>query len=158
MERYTRRKPDGHAVMDCKACEASWCAKHPGQKMPDCTALYCRNRLKNRVAAYEDLELTPEEIAGKLALLNELIEKDTDINRIKNLMDADKEGYVAILKCRVGDVVYPVVDRGRRNEGGHLDWYPWKLESLGAACNASERIGVDVFRTKEEAEKYIAEQ
>ena len=35
--------------------------KH-GKPMVDCTALYCRNRLKDRLAAYEDTGLTPSDV------------------------------------------------------------------------------------------------
>ena len=60
MERLTKRDTDGQAMMDCQKCEADWTGKH-GKPMVDCTALYCRNRLKDRLAAYEDTWLTPGE-------------------------------------------------------------------------------------------------
>lgn len=62
MERLTKRDADGQAMMDCQKCEADWTGKH-GRPMFDCTALYCRNRLKDRLAAYEDTGLTPERCA-----------------------------------------------------------------------------------------------
>lgn len=58
MERYTKRLEDGQAVMDCANCSESWNTNPDGK----CTALYCRNRLKDRLAAYEDTGLKPEEI------------------------------------------------------------------------------------------------
>lgn len=61
MERLTKYDTDGQAMMDCQKCEADWTGKH-GKPMVDCTALYCRNRLKDRLAAYEETELTPEEV------------------------------------------------------------------------------------------------
>ena len=53
MERLTKRDTDGQAMMDCQKCKADWTGKH-GKPMDSCTALYCRNRLKDRIAAYED--------------------------------------------------------------------------------------------------------
>lgn len=50
MERLTKRLDDGQAVMECKSCELQ--EKH-------CTALACRNRLKDHLAAYEDTGLEP---------------------------------------------------------------------------------------------------
>lgn len=44
-ERLTKRLRDGQAVMDCESC---------GRRERGCTALYCRNRLKDRLAEYED--------------------------------------------------------------------------------------------------------
>ena len=64
MERLTKRDTDGQAMMDCEKCKADWTGKH-GKPMVDCTALYCRNRLKDRLAAYEDTGLTPEEVLPK---------------------------------------------------------------------------------------------
>lgn len=64
MERLTKRDTDGQAMMDCEKCKADWTGKH-GKPMVDCTALYCRNRLKDRLAAYEDTGLEPEEVLPK---------------------------------------------------------------------------------------------
>ena len=64
MERLTKRDTDGQAMMDCEKCKADWTGKH-GKPMVDCTALYCRNRLKDRLAAHEDTGLTPEEVLPK---------------------------------------------------------------------------------------------
>lgn len=54
-DRFTKRLPDGQAIMDCQKCEADWTAKH-GKPLEQCTALYCRNRCKDRLADYEDAE------------------------------------------------------------------------------------------------------
>lgn len=51
--RLTKRLSDGYAVLACENCE-----RHE----KGCTALYCRNRLKDRLAAYEDTGLTPEQL------------------------------------------------------------------------------------------------
>lgn len=45
MKRLTIRQEDGQAVMDCEACEKSGFT---------CNLLGCRNRLKDRLAYYED--------------------------------------------------------------------------------------------------------
>ena len=62
MERLTKRLDDGQAVMRCEDCKASWMRKH-GKPMEECTAMYCRNMCKDRLAVYEDTGYTPEEIA-----------------------------------------------------------------------------------------------
>ena len=51
MERLTKRDTDGQAMMDCEKCKADWTGKH-GKPMVDCTALYCRNRFNDCLAAY----------------------------------------------------------------------------------------------------------
>ena len=93
-KRLTKRDTDGQAMMDCEKCEADWTGKH-GKPMADCTALYCRNRLKARLAAYEDTGLTPEEVErSKL----EIETYGIDINRLRELAEADKDGRLVVLE------------------------------------------------------------
>lgn len=96
MERLTKRLDDGQAVMRCEDCKASWMRKH-GKPMEECTAMYCRNMCKDRVAAYEDTGYTPEEIAklqGDLIMSNaELLKTREELkkhyNRISQLDGAN---------------------------------------------------------------------
>ena len=69
-ERLTKRDTDGQAMMDCQKCEADWMGKH-GKPMADCTALYCRNRLLDRLVKYEDTWMEPEEITAMQHTLDE---------------------------------------------------------------------------------------
>ena len=104
MERLTKRDTDGQAMMDCEKCKADWTGKH-GKPMADCTALYCRNRLKDRLAAYEDTLLMPEEvlpkdkadeIALKLMRLADL-ESICSYTRLRELAEADRAGRLVVL-------------------------------------------------------------
>ncbi len=52
MVRLTKRLGDGKTAMDCSSCEL---------KGKNCTALGCLNRLKDRLAVYEDTGLEPGE-------------------------------------------------------------------------------------------------
>lgn len=174
MERLTKRDTDGQAMMDCEKCKADWTGKH-GKPMADCTALYCRNRLKNRLAAYEDTGLEPEEvlpkdkadeIALKLMRLADL-ESLCSYTRLRELADAEKDGRVVVLPCKVGDRLYEVTGRKTisvykvraiRVElfGLFIDWdivegFVWQSLS---GINAGE-IGKTVFLTREEAEKAL---
>nr|DAH35310.1 MAG TPA: hypothetical protein [Caudoviricetes sp.] len=102
MERLTKRDTDGQAMMDCQKCEADWTGKH-GKPMVDCTALYCRNRLKDRLAAYEDTGLTPErcaEFARADAEGRYIVMRDAEqegVARLRELAEADKDGRVMVL-------------------------------------------------------------
>ena len=78
-ERLTKRDTDGQAMMDCQKCKADWTGKH-GKPMADCTALYCRNRLKDRLAAYEDTGLMPGDIKE---LLYMAVSKTDKVLRLK---------------------------------------------------------------------------
>ena len=102
MERLTKRATDGQAMMDCEKCKADWTGKH-GKPMADCTALYCRNRLKNRLAAYEDTGLTPEQCENAKAIIESVFSDDTSkAERILELLKADKDGRLVVLPFTSG--------------------------------------------------------
>ena len=107
MERLTKRDTDGQVMMDCEKCKADWTGKH-GQPMVDCTALYCRNRLKDRLAVYEDTGLTPErcaEFARADAEGRYIIMRDAEqegVARLRELAEADKEGRLLLLPLEPG--------------------------------------------------------
>ena len=106
MERLTKYDTDGQAMMDCQKCKADWTGKH-GKPMADCTALYCRNRLLDRLVKYEDTERTPEEVTALGKLFDYALEESKTLteqlallNRIRQLVKADKDGRVAVLRAR----------------------------------------------------------
>ena len=105
MERMTKRDTDGQAMMDCEKCKADWTGKR-GKPMVDCTALYCRNRLKDRLAAYEDTGLTPESVETlKLSMMGKTIAEIKEFNglpvdRLREVAEADKDGCVVVRPCK----------------------------------------------------------
>lgn len=162
-KRMTKRDTDGLAMMDCQKCEADWTGKH-GKPMADCTALYCRNRLLDRLVEYEDTGLTPEQIKE--------LEHDTTgplHRKISEWIDAEAAGRLVVPPCKVGDRLYEVTGRKTisvykvkaiRVElfGLFIEWdivegFVW--QSL-AGINAGE-IGKTVFLTREEAEEALKE-
>ena len=170
MERLTKRDTDGQAIMDCEKCKADWTGKH-GKPMVDCTALYCRNRLKDRLAAYEDTWLEPEEvltkdkadeIALKLMRLADL-ESFCSYTRLRELAEADKDGRLVVLPCKVGDVVYgfhngqtilPMVAKWVETSA---DGWTIAVQYTPMAPNfyLFSDFGKTVFLTREEAEKAL---
>lgn len=107
-ERLTKRDTDGQAMMDCQKCEADWTGKH-GKPMADCTALYCRNRLKDLLAAYEDTGMTPEEIDMDHEAAETLRQlcRGCDLDRLEELVEADKDGRVVVLPVK--PVLTPII-------------------------------------------------
>ena len=77
MKRLTKRLEDGQAVMDCTGCPESWNTNPVGK----CTALYCRNMLKDRLASIEDI-----------------LGDEYELDRLRELVKADKEGRVEIIE------------------------------------------------------------
>lgn len=162
MERLTKRDTDGQAMMDCEKCKADWTGKH-GKPMADCTALYCRNRLKDRLAVYEDRGCAPEEvlpkdkadeIALKLMRLADL-ESICSYTRLRELAEADKDGRLVVLPCKVGDTVY-------RLFAGNPDnpvIATLKINTVAEAVKLIGKMGmhkyIGTFLTREEAEKAL---
>lgn len=171
-ERMTKRDTDGQAMMDCEKCKADWTGKH-GKPMADCTALYCRNRLLDLLVEYEDTGLTPEEL--KAALTKPLFLRvaaqalGVDIGRLSELAEADKDGRVVVLPCKVGDTVFARLD----NKSKYVCECKVKQIVVGnigfvtfAPIGAPEReydvslrgFGKTVFLSREEAERALAER
>ena len=172
-KRLTKRDTDGQAMMDCQKCKADWTGKH-GKPMDSCTALYCRNRLKDRLAAYEDRECAPEEvlpkdkadeIALKLMRLADL-ESLCSYTRLRELAEADKDGRLVVLPCKVGDTVWANLDGMRHTRKCVIEF-----ANIGSRVTTivfstvdglREQYGVNpcsfgktVFLTREEAEKAL---
>ncbi len=168
MERLTKRDTDGQAMMDCQKCEADWTGKH-GKPMVDCTALYCRNRLKDRLAAYEDRGCAPEEVLPKdkadeiglkLMRLADL-ESLCSYTRLRELAEADKDGRLMVLPCKVGDGLwtfcsYPVeqVYSFTVTDISTLNGKTMLNTSRCGVIDARD-VGKTVFLTREEAEKAL---
>ena len=156
MERLTKRDTDGQAMMDCEKCKADWTGKH-GKPMVDCTALYCRNRLKDRLASYEDTGLTPErcaEFARADAEGRYIVMRDAEqegVARLRELAEADKGGRVVVLPCKVGTATYyiryPIAVYPDKSE-------PEIKRGIFTLCDL-DRVGNSVFLTREEAEKTL---
>ncbi len=95
MERLTKRLEDGQAVMDCQSCEL---------REDACTVFACRNRLKDRLAAYEDTGLNPEEVLGKeyagevamALILSAEYRAIGSIDHLRELVQAEKNGRLSI--------------------------------------------------------------
>lgn len=129
--------------------------------------------LYGRLKAYEDTGLTPEEIKAPFT-------EDTMINlaaqalgvepsRLRKLAEADKDGRVVVLPCKVGQRVFALMDMdkhisecevkriGMGNEIGFIGLEPIgaRGREYGVSLNG---FGKTVFLTREEAEKALEER
>ena len=150
------------------------CFKYPcygnGCKIKDCPLEIA---LCERLAAYEDTGLTPEEIKAPFT-------EDTMINlvaqalgvepsRLRELAEADKDGRCVVLPCKVGQLVFALMDMdkhisecevkriGMGNENGFIGLEPIgdRGREYGVALNG---FGKTVFLTRDEAEKALEER
>ena len=131
----------------------------------DCPSFDC---LVERLAAYEDTGLTPErcaEFARADAEGRYIVMRDAEqegVARLRELAEADKDGRVVVLPCKVGDTVYWVngaviteckVHRIQKNRNGL--YICLKSNVSHGAFRADLSIGKTVFLTREEAEKVL---
>ena len=150
------------------------CFKEPcygsGCKIKDCPF---KTAVCERLASYEDTGLTPEEIKAPFT-------EDTMINlaaqalgvepsRLREIAEADKDGRVVVLPCKVGQRVFALLDTdknisecevkqiGMGNEIGFIGLEPIgaRGREYGVALNG---FGKTVFLTSEEAEKALEER
>lgn len=119
----------------------------------------------DRLAAYEDSGLEPDEI--KYIKLMAMGRADTEnsafgglsIDRLKALAEADKDGRVMVLPCKVGDTVWCVTRVGIKElaiTSLEKNRYGYYAVAYGVAFRI-EDFGKDVFLTREEAEAKLKE-
>ena len=70
-----------------------------------------RKKILNRLAAYEDTGLEPEEIADFMKRWEQTVEiggmlKKYCIDHIRDLLHAEQDGRLVVLPCKVGDHVW----------------------------------------------------
>lgn len=157
MERLTKYDTDGQAMMDCQKCEADWTGKH-GKPMADCTALYCRNRLLDRLVKYEDTERTPEEIDMDHEAAETLRQlcQNYDLDRLEKLAEADRDGSVVVRPCKVGDTLFRVfageiLEHKVRNMRYLAIQGRWDIDTTPFCSYVESSIGKTIFLTREEA-------
>lgn len=162
MERLTKRDTDGQAMMDCQKCEADWTGKH-GKPMADCTALYCRNRLLDRLVEYEDTGLTPGEIKSMkdehFSGL-EMAKLHSALMELKKYQEADKDGRLVVLPCKVGDTLFRVfAGEILEHKVGNMRYLAmqgrWDIDTTPFCPYVESSIGKTIFLTREEAEKAL---
>ena len=138
-----------------------------GCKINDCPF---ETAVCERLAAYEDTGLYPESVeALKLSMMGKAISEITEfdglpIDRLRELAEADKDGRVVVLPCKVGDTVWRIVRDGEphitRDEVRDMyfadDMTPC-VELVGGRVTFTEKFGKTVFLSREEAEKALRE-
>ena len=104
--------------------------------------------LLERVAAYEDMGCELEQIAKAKDALEYAY---GNADRIIELTEADRDGRVVVLPCKVGDAVYRIFNPSDREPviSAHT------LMSVDYIVRWLDKFGKTVFLTREEAEKAL---
>lgn len=117
----------------------------------------------NRLADYEDTELAPEEVTALGNLFDYALEESKTLTeqlellkRLRELAEADREGRLVVLPCKVGDTIYHISKvRTSHFEDDKIiidDEGRWKIYEMPFALIHLPYIGKSYFLTREEAE------
>nr|DAG16299.1 MAG TPA: hypothetical protein [Caudoviricetes sp.] len=132
----------------------------------DCIDCPSFDRLVESLAAYEDTGLTPENVeALKLSAMGKAIAEITEfdglpIDRLLELAEADKDGRLVVMPCKVDDKLYRVFDGNiSEHEVQNMKYFA-RQRRLGIDMtpffpDAGRFIGKTVFLSREEAEKAL---
>ena len=121
-----------------------------------------------RLAAYEDTHMMPADVMSMrmdMAIITALLH-DCDVDRMCELAEADRDGRVVVLPCKVGDTVY--CRTYDYNGTVDLGIQPHKVTAIVGYAIArgrytdvglpSGQYGVSWFLTREEAEAALEAQ
>lgn len=146
-------------------CDIAQCKEIPCPYNGECS----QRKVWERLKAYEDTHMMPSDVTSMrmdMAIIAALF-NGVDVDRMKELTKADKDGRLVVLPCKVGDRLYEVTGRKTisvyrvkaiRVEllGLFIEWdivegFVWQSLS---GINAEE-IGKTVFLTREDVEKEL---
>lgn len=124
--------------------------------------------LYGRLKALEDTGLEPEAVETvKLALAaKHMVDletlNNTPISRLVELAEADKDGRVVVLPCKVGDILYRVfAGEIFEHRVGSMKYFAiqgrWDIETYPFCPCVESSIGKTVFFTSEKAKKALQE-
>ena len=132
----------------------------------DCPSFDC---LVERLAAYEDTGLEPREVSAIVKEWSDLctiVGECGGIARLREQAEADKDGRLVVLPCKVGQRVFALMDMDKHisecevkrismgNKIGFIGFEPIgaRGREYGVVLNG---FGKTVFLTREEAEKAL---
>lgn len=130
-------------------CDLAQCRELPCKYGGNCTQKQVRERLKQ----FEDAVQTPEKAAWAKKTIEMAFSDDTsEVERLRVLYKADKEGRVLILPCKAGDTVYRLQYIEQTPGRFTVGVVPIKFALIWL-----EEFGKTVFLSREEAEKALRE-
>ena len=149
-------------------CDIAQCRELPCKHGGNCSQKQVWERLKK----FEDAVKTPEnfyKMYGEFCLLESALKNYGSHDRMKELAEADKDGRVVVLPCKVGDMVYFVNAKhileftvvGYAVSEIGVSWvyseHVYKTGHTYERTFSPDRIGKTTFLSREEAEKALAE-
>lgn len=145
-------------------CDIAQCKEIPCPYNGECS----QRKIWERLKAYEDTNMMPSDVTSMrmdMAIIAALF-NGVDVDRMKELAEADKDGRLVVLPCKVGQRVFALLDTdkhisecevkqiGMGNKIGFIGLEPIcaRGREYGVALNGFAKT---VFLTREEAEKAL---
>ena len=158
MERLTKRLPSGAADYNYpKSCYFG-----AGSGADRIAQSAFRQRCVDQLAEYEDTGRTPEEVSEldkDLSDLRTIIGECGGLDQVRALAEADKDGRLVVLPCKVGDTIYHIGKvRTSHFDGDKIiidDNGRWEIYEIPFALMHLPYIGESDFLTHEEAKKAL---
>lgn len=133
-------------TFDGNFCDIAQCRELPCPYNNACTQRQAWERLKQ----YEDSGLSPIACEEARKIEDGLSKHDYSIARMVELMQADKDGRVVVLPCKVGDTVYRLQYVEKSPGRFIVDTVPIKFALIWL-----NEFGKTVFLTREEGENAL---
>jgi hypothetical protein len=121
--------------------------------------------IRKDLLAYKNTMMTPGEVRslwGEWNTMMRVLNSIGSYDRLRELAEADKDGRLVVLPCKVGDTVYRIVRDAdphiARDEARNMyfaDDMTLCVELVGGRIILSEKFGKTVFLTREAAEKAL---
>ena len=147
-------------------CDIAQCKEIPCPYNGACS----QRKVWERLKAYEDTHMMPSDVTSMrmdMAIIAALF-NGVDVDRMKELAEADKDGRLVVLPCRIGATAYILIQDSAIFYPETNGWYIVEetIDAitqdgfyLGATEDGDFRpndaIGKTVFLTREEAEKAL---
>lgn len=116
-------------------------------------------QLYSALAPYENTGITAEEITATASLPMFVKVASAALGatpeRLRELAEADKDGRVTVLPCKVGDTVYLIVTKRARNYTPEFRFVKKSRLTFLNMERILQDFGKEVFLTREEAEKAL---
>lgn len=124
-----------------------------------CWSYHCGSgEAANRLAAYEDTHMMPSDVTSMrmdMAIIAALF-NGIDVDRMKELAEADKDGRLVVRPCKVGDTLFRVfageiLEHKVRNMRYLAIQERWDIDTTPFCSYVESSIGKTIFLTREEA-------
>lgn len=115
-----------------------------------------------RLKAYEDTHMMPSDVTSMrmdMAIIAALF-NGVDVDRMKELAEADRDGRVVVRPCKVGDTLFRVfagkiLEHKVRNMRYLAIQERWDIDTIPFCSYVESSIGKTIFLTHEQAERAL---